>query len=83
MAKKNLKYEAKNVVICQIIGKLKIPSSPSSKVKKPKKLIFIEDNTKTVNGKINDIKIRTLLVRLSQSFCNSNCIRRNIIGLDW
>ena len=51
-----------------MIGKLKIPSSPSSRVKNPKKLIFIEDNTKTVNGKIKLIKMRILLVLLSQSF---------------
>ncbi len=66
-----------------MIGKLKIPSSPNSKVKNPKKSILIDDNINTVNGNIKDIKIKTLLVRLSQSFCNSNCIRRNIIGLDW
>jgi hypothetical protein len=71
MAKKNLKYDAKKVVICQIIGKLKIPNSPNSIVKKPKKLIFIDDNIKTVNGKINETKINTLLVLLNNSFCNS------------
>ena len=78
MAKKNLKYEAKKVVICHIIGKLKIPSSPNSKVKKPKKFIFIDDRIKTVNGKINDININILLVRLSNSFCNSNLRSRNM-----
>ena len=78
MAMKNLKYDAKNVEICQIIGKLKIPSSPNSKVNKPKKLIFIDDIINTVKGRIKEIIINTRLTLLSQSFCNSNCIRRNI-----
>jgi hypothetical protein len=81
MAKKNLKYEAKKVVICQTIGKLKIPNSPSSRVKKPKKLILIEDKTRTVNGNINDININTLLVLFSKSFCNSIFKRRIILGI--
>ncbi|GAB5565107.1 MAG: hypothetical protein Wins2KO_21700 [Winogradskyella sp.] len=79
IAKKNLKYEAKKVVICHIIGKLKMPNSPNSKVNNPKKLIFIDDKISTVKGKINEIMIKTLLVLLSQSFCNSNDIRRNIM----
>jgi hypothetical protein len=83
MAKKNLKYEAKNVVMCQIIGKLKMPNSPNSKVKNPKKLIFIEDNTNTVNGKMNDINMRTLLVLLSNSFCNSKFNKRSISLIDF
>jgi hypothetical protein len=82
IAKKNLKYDAKKVVICQIMGKLNIPKSPNSKVKKPKKLIFIDDNIKTVNGKMKDIKINTLLVLLNSSFCNSNFRSRNMwLGL--
>jgi hypothetical protein len=68
IAKKNLKYDAKKVVICQMIGKLKIPSSPNSSVKNPKKLILIDDRIKTVNGKIKDMKIKTRLTLLSQSF---------------
>ena len=56
-----------------------MPNSPSSKVKKPKTLIFIDDKIKTENGKINDINMRILLVLLSKSFCNSNCKRRNIL----
>ena len=64
-----------------MIGKLKIPNSPNSKVKNPKKLIFIEDNTKTVNGKIKEIKINTLLALFSQSFCNSKFISLNMIGV--
>jgi hypothetical protein len=78
IAKKNLNCDAKNVVMCQMIGKLKIPSSPNSKVKNPKKFILIEDNTSTVNGRMNDTKINTLLVRFSQSFCNSKFISRNM-----
>lgn len=78
MAKKNLNWAAKNVVICQMIGKLKIPNSPNSKVKKPKKLILMDDNTNTVNGKINDMKMSTLLALFNKSFCNSNCISRNV-----
>src|SRR5690606_7622524 len=71
IAKKNLNCEAKNVVICQIIGKLKMPSSPNSKVKKPKKFIFIEERIKTVKGNINETNINTLLVLLKSNFCNS------------
>ncbi|GGI57117.1 hypothetical protein GCM10011444_14260 [Winogradskyella haliclonae] len=82
MAKKNLKYEAQKVVMCQMIGKLKIPNSPNSKVKNPKKFIFIDDKTKTVNGSIKLTNMRTLLVLLSQSFCNSSCMSR-IIFSDW
>ena len=78
MAKNNLKYDAKNVVICQMIGKLKMPNSPSSRVKKPKKLIFIEDRMSTVNGRIKEINISTLLTLLNNSFCNSIFISRNI-----
>jgi len=58
-----------------------MPNSPNSKVKKPKKFIFIDDKTSTVNGKMKDIKIKTLLVLLSQSFCNSNFKRRNIFWI--
>jgi hypothetical protein len=65
------------------MGKLKMPSSPNSKVKKPKKFIFIDDNTKTVNGNIKDIKINMRLTLLSQSFCNSKFIRRNIGLIDY
>ena len=43
IAKKNLNCDAKNVVICQIIGKLQIPNSPNSSVKKPKTFILIAD----------------------------------------
>jgi hypothetical protein len=64
--------------MCQIIGKLKMPNSPNSKVKKPKKFILMDDNTKTVNGNINDIKMSTLLARFNNSFCNSNFISRNM-----
>jgi hypothetical protein len=78
IAKKNLNCAAKNVVICHIIGKLKIPSSPNSKVKKPKKLILIEDKTKTVNGNINEIKMSTLLALFNNNFCNSRFISRNM-----
>ncbi len=56
MAKKNLNCEAKKVVKCQIIGKLKIPSSPSSNVKNPKTLIFKEERSITKNGKMNEMK---------------------------
>ena len=66
-----------------MIGKLKIPSSPSSKVKNPKKLIFIEDKTNTVNGKIKLINISILLVLLSQSFCNSSCTSRIIVWIGY
>jgi hypothetical protein len=69
------------VVICQIIGKLNMPNSPSSNVKNPKKLIFMEDRTRTVNGKINETNMSILLVLFSQSFCNSSCTSRNIC--DW
>ena len=65
-----------------MIGKLKIPNSPSSSVKNPKKLIFIDDKTSTVNGNINDTKINIRLTLLSHNFCNSNLIRRSI-GFDW
>lgn len=57
--------------MCQIIGKLKIPNSPNSKVKKPKKSIFMEERIKTVKGNTNDININTLLVLFNNSFCNS------------
>ena len=56
MAKKNLNCAAKNVVKCHIIGKLKIPNSPNSKVKKPKKFIFIDERISTVNGKMKETK---------------------------
>ena len=57
IAKKNLNCDAKNVVKCQITGKLKMPNSPNSKVKKPKTFIFSDDNRITKNGRIKDIKI--------------------------
>ncbi len=78
IAKKNLKYDAKKVVMCHIIGKLNMPKSPNSKVKNPKKFIFIEDSIKTVNGKINETKINILLVLLNNSFCNSILRSRNM-----
>ena len=68
MAKKNLNKAEKKVVMCHIIGKLKIPNSPSSSVKKPKKLIFTADKRITQNGKIKDININILLVLLSNNF---------------
>ena len=78
IAKKNLNCDAKNVVKCQIIGKLKIPNSPSSIVKKPKTFILNDDNNMTKNGNMNDINMSILLVLLSKSFCNSKFKRRNI-----
>jgi hypothetical protein len=78
IAKKNLNCDAKNVVKCQIIGKLNMPNSPNSKVKKPNTLILIDESSITKNGKMNDIKIRTLLVLFSNSFCNSKFKSRNI-----
>lgn len=66
------------MVICQMIGKLKIPSSPNSKVKNPKKLIFIEDRIKTVKGRIKEINIKTLLALFKSSFCSSKLINRNM-----
>jgi hypothetical protein len=68
MAKKNLNKDAKKVEICHTIGKLKIPNSPSSRVKKPNTLIFSADNRITQSGKINEININILLVLLSNSF---------------
>jgi hypothetical protein len=50
------------------MGKLKIPSSPSSRVKKPKKLILMADKTITHSGKIKEIKIRILLVLFKSNF---------------
>jgi hypothetical protein len=55
-----------------------MPNSPNSKVKNPKKLILIDERTKTVKGKIKEIKIKTLLALFNKSFCNSNFISRNI-----
>ena len=78
IAKKNLNCDAKKVVKCQMIGKLKIPNSPSSKVKKPKTLIFIEDNRITKNGKTNDINMSILLVLFKSNFCNSKFKSRNM-----
>ena len=51
-----------------MIGKLKIPSSPNSNVKNPKKLIFMEERIKTVNGRIKEIKIKTLLALFNNNF---------------
>ncbi|GAA3599015.1 hypothetical protein GCM10022396_15350 [Flavivirga amylovorans] len=78
IAKKNLNWDAKKVVRCQIIGKLKIPNSPSSKVKKPNTLIFKEDNRITKKGKINETNMSILLVLLRSSFCNSKFKSRNM-----
>jgi len=68
MAKKNLNRAEKNVVICHIIGKLNIPNSPSSSVKKPKKLILTADKSMTQSGKMKDMNISILLVLLSNNF---------------
>jgi len=68
IAKKILKKAAKKVVMCHISGKLKIPYSPNSIVKRPKKLILNEDNKITKNGKMKEIMISTLLVLFSKSF---------------
>ena len=65
--------------MCHIIGKLKIPSSPNSSVKKPKKFIFMDDSTSTVKGSMNDMNINILLVLFSKSFCNSRLINRYIV----
>lgn len=78
IAKKNLNCEAKKVVRCQITGKLKMPNSPNSNVKKPKTLNFIDESKITKNGKINDIKMSILLVLLSNNFCNSKFKSRNM-----
>ena len=78
IAKKNLNCAAKKVVMCQMIGKLKIPNSPNSNVKKPKKLILMEDRTNTVNGKIKEIKMSTLLALFNRSLCNSSFMSRNM-----
>lgn len=56
-----------------------MPNSPSSKVKKPKTLIFIDDKINTENGKTKEINISILLVLLSNNFCNSSCKRRSIL----
>jgi hypothetical protein len=77
-AKKILKKAAKKVVMCQIIGKLKIPCSPNSIVKSPKKLILKDESKITKKGRINDIIIKALLVLLSNNFCSSRFKRRNI-----
>ncbi|GAA4231624.1 hypothetical protein GCM10022291_04510 [Postechiella marina] len=79
MAKKNLNCEAKKVVKCQTIGKLNMPNSPNSSVKKPKTLIFKEDNNITKKGKIKDVNISILLVLFSKSFCNSKFSNRSIL----
>jgi hypothetical protein len=68
IAKKNLNSAEKKVVMCHMIGKLKIPNSPSSSVKNPKKLIFKADNKITQSGSIKEIKIKILLVLFSKSF---------------
>jgi len=73
----------KMLVRCQIIGKLKMPNSPSSIVKKPKTLILNEDNNITKNGNIKDINMSILLVLLSKSFCNSKFKRRSIFLIDF
>ena len=83
IAKKNLNCDAKKVVRCQTIGKLKIPNSPSSIVKKPKTLILNEDSSMTQKGNINDINMSILLVLLSKSFCNSKFKRRSISVIDF
>jgi hypothetical protein len=68
IAKKNLNSAEKKVVMCHTIGKLKIPNSPNSRVKKPKKLILTAESRITNTGKINDTKIKVLLVRFSSNF---------------
>ena len=78
IAKKNLNCDAKNVVKCQIMGKLKIPNSPNSKVKNPKTFIFNDESRITKKGKMKDMKIRILLVLFSNNFCNSKFKSRNI-----
>jgi len=60
-----------------------MPNSPNSSVKKPKKSILIDDKIKTVNGKIKDMKIKTLLALFNQSFCNSKFISRSIVFSLW
>ena len=67
--------------MCQTIGKLNMPSSPNSRVKNPKKLILIADNTMTQRGKIKEIKMSILLVLFKSNFCNSNCNKRIICYL--
>jgi hypothetical protein len=52
--------------MCQTIGKLKIPNSPNSRVKNPKKLILIADNTITHSGRMNDININTFARAVKQ-----------------
>jgi hypothetical protein len=71
MAKKNLNWDAKKVVICHMIGKSKMPNSPNSRVKNPKKLILIADKRITKKGNTNEINIKTLLAVFDSSFCNS------------
>ncbi|GAA4955023.1 hypothetical protein GCM10023314_30900 [Algibacter agarivorans] len=55
-----------------------MPSSPNSKVKKPKTLIFKDDRRITKKGKINDTKMSILLVLFSNNFCNSKFKSRNM-----
>lgn len=66
------------MVMCQMMGKLKMPSSPNSKVKNPKKLILMEDKINTVKGNIKEITINTLLALFNSSFCSSKLTSRNI-----
>ena len=66
------------LVMKQRYGKLKIPNSPNSKVKNPKKLILMDDNIKTVNGNINEIKMSTLLALFNNNLCNSSFMSRNM-----
>jgi|TARA_R110000751_G_scaffold7805_3_gene31719 hypothetical protein len=80
IAKNSLNSAAKNVVICQIYGKSKIPTLPKSMVKSPKKLILNEDSNMIKKGNINEKKIKILLILFSKSFCNSICKSRNMIG---
>jgi len=68
MAKKNLNWDAKKVVKYKIMGKLNTPSSPNSKVKKPKTLIFKEDKSIIKNGKINDMNMSTYWFGLAVVF---------------
>jgi len=64
--------------MCHIIGKSKMPNSPNSRVKNPKKLILIADNRITKKGRIKDMNISTLLAVFDSSFCNSRFSNLNI-----
>ena len=57
-----------NNTIKFIVDIYKIPNSPNSRVKKPKKLIFTADKRMTHSGRIKEININILLVLLSNNF---------------